>query len=440
MSPKYTIVPVPAPVPDPPVLSLVSCAVIPPTGQGEDETKYEGLRVPSDIDLSDLEAELVIDRGEPWLGGYGYLPRNSSAAINRALDDYTTTDDPFEPPNLDPVEFVPFAAFTKFTLTSLDYQAEDFEERINDQLDSAVPQAVEFEFWTGTIAQANDLPNNYLAGPNTVDVTPDPAVAASVEAAAAPSLPLTITTGTNDTFVLTSDNDPNSPDTFTIAPGTYSTIGALETAVANAESTADESPLSTYVTVTETGGKLVLTEKTRGTTGNDDTITDGNDGATAIGFTSPDFSGGTAGTAVSVLEGLGKLQTASKNLVSGQPSLGAPGMIHCMPEAVPNLLNSRLTGKYLLDMFGNIIVPGIGYPGTGPSVDAPAAGTSWMYFTDMVSVRVQKTGRIFPGSVAEALDRSQGGYPNTITFRGFKIAGATFDGARQFACLVSLPS
>jgi len=115
-------------------------------------------------------------------------------------------------------------------------------------------------------------------------------------------------------------------------------------------------------------------------------------------------------------------------------------MIHTMPEAVPNLLNTRLVGKYLLDMFGNIIVPGVGYTGTGPSTDAPAAGTTWMYATDMVTCRVQKKGKLFPGSFAEALDRSQGGYPNTITFRGFKIGGVSFDGSRQYAVLVEYPS
>lgn len=437
MSPKYTIVPVPAPVPDPPVLSLVSCAVIPPASEGEDDTTYENIDVPAGMDLDDLKAELVLNRGEPWLGGFGYLPRNSSAAINRALNDNTTEDDADVPPNLPSVEFVPFAVGTKFTLTALDYLAEDFDERVNDQLDAAVPQAVELEFWTGTIAQAWDLPNNYLAGPNTVDVTPDPAVGATVTAPEAPTLPLTIITGTNDTFIFTSDNDPNSPDTFAIPAGDYTTIAELAAAVSKAVSTADESLFSKYVTVTAPATELVLTEKTRGDVGNSDTISEGNGGAAAVGFNvTSDFAGGTAGTAVSVLEGLGKLQTASKNLVTGEPSLGAPGMIHCMPEAVPNLLNSRLTGKYLLDMFGNIIVPGIGYPGTGPNVDPPAAGTSWMYFTDIVAVRVQKTGRTFPGSFAEATRRVD----NTITFRGFKIAGATFDGARQYAVLVNLPS
>jgi hypothetical protein len=316
MSPTYTTVPVPAPVPEPPVLSLLSCSLIPPAGDGDDDTDYENISVPADIDLADLKAELVLSRGEPWLGGFGYLPRSSAAAVNRALNDYTTVDEDDVPPNEDSVIFIPFAAFTKFSLTALDYQAEDWEERINDQLDAAVPQALENEFWTGTIAQANDLPNNYLASSNSIDVTPVP------------------------------------------------------------------------------------------------------------------------GTAVSVLEGLGKLQTASKSLNTGGASLGSPGMIHVMPEAVPNLLNSRLTGKYLLDMFGNIIVPGVGYPGTGPTGESPDAGTTWMYFTDMVTCRVQKTGRIFPGSVAEATRRPD----NTITFRGFKIVAATFDGARQYACLVNLPS
>jgi hypothetical protein len=308
----YGPVNVPAPPPLPPVLGLLSCAITPPSGDGDDGTDYKAM------DLSalptDLKAELDTVRGEPWITGYGYLPRNLSAAINRAIGDVTTVDDPFDPPNETPVIVQPWAVFTKFTLTSLDWEAEDFQQRAEEQLDAALTQAIEQEFWDGTLAQANSWPNNYLS------------------------------------------NDAAVTD---ITPG---------------------------------------------------------------------------GGPVSVLAGLGMLQTAMKQ------GMGAQGMIHVMPEAVPNLLNTRLVGKYLLDMFGNIIVPGVGYSGLGPGGSTPDAGTTWMYATDMVSVRVQKQAHVFPGSFAEALDRSQGGYPNTITFRAFKIVGASFDGYRQFAINVNLPS
>lgn len=306
----FTPVPVPAIPPLPPQLSLLSSGINPPNTS---ESVGDGV-----IDLTllpaDLAAELELDQTEEWIKGFGYLPRLGAAAVNRSPQDMDTELDPWVPANLSPVLCQPWVAITTFTLTALDWQAEDFVKRAEEQLDAAVPAAIEAEFWTGALAKANGWPNNYLAGANSTDKTPVP------------------------------------------------------------------------------------------------------------------------GTPVSILQGLGILQTALRTGFGGQ------GMIHVMPEAVPNLLNSRRVGKYLLDMFDNIIVPGVGYTGTGPTGDAPDAGTTWMYATDLVSCRVQKSCRVFPGSFAEALDRSEGGYPNTITFRAQKFVAATFDGFRQFAVLVSLPS
>ena len=80
-----------------------------------------------------------------------------------------------------------------------------------------------------------------------------------------------------------------------------------------------------------------------------------------------------------------------------------------------------------MDQFDNIIVPGVGYTGTGPSTDPPSAGTTWMYATDMVATRIQKKTKVFPSTFAEALDRGQGGNPNTITFRCQRLACGYWD-------------
>lgn len=311
-------VPIPAPAPLPPQVSLLSCARTP--GNEANDTTDDSV-----LDLSmlpiDLRAELELDATEKWIRGIGYLPRSGYGAIARAPGDTTTVDDPFTPPNEPSVLCQPWTAFTKFTLTSLDWEAEDFLDRANEQLDAAVPAAIESEFWDGTLAQANGWPNNYL------------------------------TNITNPAQNLTP-------------------------------------------------------------------------GATTI----------SNGTAVSVVQGLGILQTALRKGIGGQ------GMIHVTPEAVPNLLNTRRVGKFLLDMFDNIIIPGVGYSGNGPGGAAPSAGETWMYGTDLVSCRVQKKSHVYPGSFAEALDRSQGGYPNTITFRAFKFVAAYFDGFRQYAVKVTLPT
>jgi hypothetical protein len=387
---------------------------------------------------SELEAELELDNNEKWIRGYAYFPENHSAGINRAPGDVTTVDDPNTPVNLTEVKVQPWDVGTKFTQSALTWQASDYIDRAKRQNDLTLYSNLEYEFWTGTLARAHGWPNNYLAKSTTVDVTPINSLPAVVDAASAPTLPLTIVHATNDEFIFTSVNDPHSPDTFVIAPGTYTTIGELVAAVSAATSTASGNlPFSTYVVVSETGGKLVFTEVVRGTNGNSDTITEGNGGAAAMGFSSlpGTFAGGRLPTAVSVVRGLGILQT-----IIARSGAGAQGMIHLTPEAAPNLLNSRRVGKYLLDQFDNVIVPGVGYPGTGPSVDAPPSTASWMYATDMVSTRIQKDTKVFPDSFAEALDRSQDGNPNTITFRAQRLAGASWDGFIAAGVLVTLPT
>lgn len=171
------------------------------------------------------------------------------------------------------------------------------------------------------------------------------------------------------------------------------------------------------------------------------------DGAIALANTAPNNyltkSGAatilnpTLGTAVSITEGLSLLQDGLRD------GLGGQGMIHCVPGATPSLINVRRVGKFMLDEFDNIVVPGVGYSGNGPigaEHATPAAGTCWMFATDLVMTRVQKEARVFPDSMAEALDRGQDGNPNTVTFRAQRLAMAYFDGFRQYAVLVNLPS
>jgi hypothetical protein len=296
----------------------LSCSINPPSGEGDDGTDDSAL----DLTLlpSDLKAELALGkpgtggRGEPWIKGLSYIPMSGYGAVARALGDETTVMDPLEPPNEDQVIFQPIAAGTTFSLSALSWQAEDFQDRVEQQMKAAIPAAIETEFWSGAIAQAEGYPNNYL------------------------------------------NNEANVTN---LTPG--------------------------------------------------------------------------AGP-VSVLAGLGMLQTALRKGMGGQ------GMVHVTPEAVPNLLNTRRAGKYLLDMFDNIIIPGVGYDGTGPGGSTPDAGTTFMYASDMVMCRVAKDIKVFPGSFAEALDRGQDSNPNLITFRAFQIFAAYFDGFRQFCVQVQLPS
>jgi hypothetical protein len=141
----------------------------------------------------------------------------------------------------------------------------------------------------------------------------------------------------------------------------------------------------------------------------------------------------TPGTVPSVTRGLQILQDALQ-----QTGFGGQGMIHTQAQTAPNLLGARRVGALLLDVFDNIIVPGVGYPGTAPGGSTPAAGYAYMYATDLVMVRTEDEGTVFPDTFSEALDRGQAGEPNTITFRAQRFGCAYWDGAAHYACKVQL--
>jgi hypothetical protein len=130
----------------------------------------------------------------------------------------------------------------------------------------------------------------------------------------------------------------------------------------------------------------------------------------------------TPGSVPSVTRGLQILQDAL-----AQNGFGGQGMIHVQPQTAPSLLGSRRNGALLLDIFDNVIIPGVGYTGFGPGNVDPGAGYAYIYATDLVMVRSQKTGTIFPDSYSEALDRGENGEPNTVTFRAERFAAAYAD-------------
>lgn len=216
--------------------------------------------------------------------------------------------------NLGIVTCIPWTILVEDSCSSFGYEERDFKGRALRLLENATPQAIEREFWSGTLAQAAGLPNNYLASAACVDITP----------ATVPS----------------------------IARG--------------------QQILQDYIA--------------------------------QLGF-------------------------------------GGQGMLHVQPQTAPNLLNARRVGPLLLDIFDNVIVPGTGYPGTGPVGNAnftPPAGQAWMFASDLVMTRVESEGIVYPDTFAEALDRGQAGQPNTIRFRAQKFGCAYFDGAVQAACRVNL--
>lgn len=154
-----------------------------------------------------------------------------------------------------------------------------------------------------------------------------------------------------------------------------------------------------------------------------------------MGSANPNWQNLTPGTIPSIARGMQILEDAL-----AQCGLGGQGMIHCQAQTAPNLLSSRRVGKLLLDIFDNIVVPGVGYTGTGPGNSTPTTGTSWIYATDLVMVRTQDEGTVYPDSFEEALDRGEGGQPNTITFRAERFGVAYADFQCFFGCQVDLAS
>ena len=319
---------VPAIPPRPPQVTLVGSSVVP--GAGGDSITFE---FPDGFSSEVLTKEIALEiharmsgdgSDERWTGGFAYWPENHSAAtIDWALS--TTTDSPSSPANLSPVYYQPFRISTKLTASTFGFDVVDYAGRASRQLDNAVYAAIENEFWTGTIAQAQGFPNPYLAN--------------------------------------------------------ITTYGA------------------------------------------------------ASGNITPGATTKSNGTAVSVTKGLALLQDA----LAGN-GFGGQGMIHCIPGVTPNLLNTRRQGKLLLDQFDNFIVPGVGYPGTGPGGATPSAGTSWMYATSLVMTRIQKKAQIFPDTMAEAVDHTQTATVNSATFRAEKLAAAYWDSDFSACVLVNLPS
>jgi hypothetical protein len=71
-------------------------------------------------------------------------------------------------------------------------------------------------------------------------------------------------------------------------------------------------------------------------------------------------------------------------------------MIHCRPEAVPHFTSVRTDGNLLRTPRGTIVVPGVGYPNTGPGGADGGADDTWLYATGLTEVRVDSNIDFLP--------------------------------------------
>lgn len=94
--------------------------------------------------------------------------------------------------------------------------------------------------------------------------------------------------------------------------------------------------------------------------------------------TNPNLAGSSSTIASSVTAPEAALSVLEQEI--GECSAGQ-GMIHVRPQVLGQLLNARVIrreGNIYLSPMDNIVVPGRGYPGTGPAGQAVGA-TEWMY-------------------------------------------------------------
>lgn len=141
------------------------------------------------------------------------------------------------------------------------------------------------------------------------------------------------------------------------------------------------------------------------------------------------------------------------------PGAGGPGMIHAPrdlvalwaargllqdPVTVPNPLGG--VGQILRTKVGNIVVPGVGYPGTPPtsgSGTARSATVAWAYATDPV-VTFIGAGKVLADELAGQQFARSGSQSdinrdtNTITVRATRPALFAFDTTRLYAVGVTV--
>lgn len=160
----------------------------------------------------------------------------------------------------------------------------------------------------------------------------------------------------------------------------------------------------------------------------------------------------TPGTAVTLPE-------AFELLEDGLATCGAGlrGMIHVAAWSTPSYSLVRNEAGLLLTPRGTIVVPGVGYLGTGPDGSDPSSdGNAWLYATGIVDVRlgeIEMFGQQGQSTVADGqwFDPASSGFDperfapvlvdrtvNKLAVRARRMVAATWDGACHFAVLAAL--
>lgn len=118
-----------------------------------------------------------VTNDERWIDGFTYESRACNHTVR--LLDICGGNDPYDaiiPPDPAPPEWRDYKSFAIEAYdkcTTFGYEQRDVEQRAIDALELCTQKALEAEFWTGALAQANGYGDNrYLAGSDVTDVTP----------------------------------------------------------------------------------------------------------------------------------------------------------------------------------------------------------------------------------------------------------------------------
>ncbi|WP_157892060.1 MULTISPECIES: hypothetical protein [Frankia] len=277
-----------------------------------------------------------------WPRGFAFLPYGATQPESIDVCDRTTANSLYpggggaEVVLPARVDYVPFVVSHQEPRSTFGLDAAQWQDRALRSLVAGTSSAVEYELWTGTIAQAKGYPQRWLAMPVIADGGP--------------------------VVDLTPAGGPVAP---------LRALGLLEQALANAGAAAPS--------------------------GAQDAV----------------------------------------NVSTGQPiGPGRRGMIHCLPEMLPLWQANgliRREGKYLLTLMDSIVVPGSGYPGTGPGGSTPNVGAAWLYATSMIHIRLEDP-YIVDGEWLADLDRSV----NTVAVTAQRAAAAYWDYSVHFAVQTDL--
>jgi hypothetical protein len=429
MTGSFMAVPVPAIPPQPPQLTLLDSAIVPKdVGDGAvfQVADSQLAMLPSEL-RAELEARRLSGGQELWVRGFTYAPENHYPAEIRDRCDFTGVDLPALPA---PLGLALTPSTTGGTLAAGTYQYQVTAVNANGETTALAAVTTTTTGTTGSVALTWDKVNETASY--------------RIYGRVAGSMGLIGTAGPFDDNQAATYTDPGTPAPGAAVPGSNTTGGI---------GTYTNLPINTVVPY------LIVAE----------------DWCSAFGFEERDFKGRASRLlenakhqaierefwtgALAQAKGYPNRYLADANAQDLTPGAGPPsvargmqilqdalqqngfggqGMIHVQAQTAPNLLGARRVGKLLLDIFDNIVVPGVGYPGTGPAGAIPAVGTAWMFATDLVMAREESEPTVFPDSFAEAMDWGQAGSPNTIRFRAMKHAAAYFDGAAQYAVRVTL--